>query len=57
MVDDAKTVFIFIDLFYITVALIAMILSFFLIMISFVSNVKENSWELGILRAVGLSKN
>lgn len=33
-----------------------MILSFFLILVSFVSNIRENSWELGVLRAVGLNK-
>lgn len=33
-----------------------MTLSFFLILVSFVSNVKDNSWEFGVLRAVGLSK-
>ena len=46
----------YINLFYIIVALVAMILSFFLILVSFVSNVKENSWEFGVLRAVGLDK-
>lgn len=38
------------------VAIVAMTLSFFLILVSFVSNVKDNSWEFGVLRAVGLSK-
>lgn len=33
-----------------------MTLSFFLILVSFVSNVKDNSWEFGVLRAVGLNK-
>ena len=33
-----------------------MILSFFLILVSFWSNIKENSWEFGVLRALGLTK-
>lgn len=53
---DANDTFYFITLFYVIVALIAMILSFFLILVSFVSNVRENSWEFGVLRAVGLDK-
>lgn len=53
---DAEDTFMYINLFYIIVALVAMILSFFLILVSFVSNVKENSWEFGVLRAVGLDK-
>lgn len=41
----------------IVVAVIALTLSFFLILISFVGNVKDNSWEFGVLRAIGLNKN
>jgi len=33
-----------------------MVLTFFLILVSFVANVRENSWEFGVLRAVGLNK-
>lgn len=47
----------YIDLFSMIVAAISMILSFFLILVSFVANIKENSWEFGVLRAVGLSKD
>lgn len=47
----------YIDLFSMVVAAIAIILSFFLILVSFVANIKENSWEFGVLRAVGLSKD
>lgn len=53
---DAEDTFFFITLFYIIVAIVAMTLSFFLILVSFVSNVKDNSWEFGVLRAVGLNK-
>jgi ABC-type antimicrobial peptide transport system permease subunit len=47
----------FIDLFSLIVAGISIILSFFLILVSFVSNIKENSWEFGVLRAIGLNKS
>lgn len=56
LVDDAASTFFYLELFYVIVGLVAMVLSFFLILVSFVSNVRENSWELGVLRAVGLDK-
>lgn len=56
LVETIQTAFFFIDLFYVIVSLISVILSFFLILVSFVSNVKENSWEFGVLRAIGLTK-
>lgn len=36
--------------------LIALILAFFLLLISTTSNIKENVWELGVLRAMGLTQ-
>ena len=47
----------YLTLFSISVVLIAIILSFFLILISFIANIKENSWEFGVLRAIGLNKD
>mmetsp|Transcript_8440 Transcript_8440/g.730 ORF Transcript_8440/g.730 Transcript_8440/m.730 type:complete len:88 (-) Transcript_8440:183-446(-) len=47
----------YIILFSIIVSVIAMILSFFLILVSFIANIKESSWEFGVLRAIGLNKN
>jgi ABC-type antimicrobial peptide transport system permease subunit len=44
------------NLFFIIIGLIALILSFFLIWMSFYSNIRENICEYGILRAIGLSK-
>mmetsp|Transcript_45905 Transcript_45905/g.33658 ORF Transcript_45905/g.33658 Transcript_45905/m.33658 type:complete len:197 (-) Transcript_45905:40-630(-) len=38
------------------IAFIALILTFFLLLISTNQNIKENVWELGVLRAVGLSQ-
>jgi len=49
--DDVFTYF---EIFNAVVAMIALILSFFLLLISFISNVRNNCWEIGILRAIGL---
>jgi ABC-type antimicrobial peptide transport system permease subunit len=56
LVNTARSSFYYIDLFYIIVAIVSTVLSFFLILVSFVSNVRENSWEFGVLRAIGLDK-
>jgi len=44
------------QIFIILVGFIAFSLSFFLLIISTTSNIKENMWELGVLRAIGLRK-
>lgn len=41
--------------FFNVVSVIAVILCFFLLWLSFDANVRENSWEFGVLRAIGLS--
>jgi ABC-type antimicrobial peptide transport system permease subunit len=43
------------NLFFQVVGVIAMVLCFFILFLSFTSNVNENSWEFGVLRAIGLS--
>jgi ABC-type antimicrobial peptide transport system permease subunit len=45
------------EIFFIVIGMIALILSFFLIWMSFYSNIRENICEYGILRAIGLSKS
>lgn len=37
------------------VALVGVILSFFVLFLSFTANIRENSWEVGVLRAIGLN--
>ncbi|CAD8197198.1 unnamed protein product [Paramecium octaurelia] len=54
--EEAENAFFYIQILNIVVAVIALTLSFFLILISFVGNVKDNSWEFGVLRAIGLNK-
>jgi hypothetical protein len=41
--------------FFTIVGVIAMIMCFFILWLSFNANVHENAWEFGVLRAVGLS--
>mmetsp|Transcript_29253 Transcript_29253/g.26688 ORF Transcript_29253/g.26688 Transcript_29253/m.26688 type:complete len:179 (+) Transcript_29253:2438-2974(+) len=55
-VESVQSTLVFIDIFFIAVAAIAISLSFFFTIISFVSTIKENSWEFGVLRAIGLNK-
>lgn len=43
------------QVFFVVVAVIAMTLCFFILWLSFTANVKENSWEFGVLRSLGLS--
>jgi ABC-type antimicrobial peptide transport system permease subunit len=48
---DAAT---FITLVFNVVAVIGVIFSFFVLWLSFMANIKENSWEFGVLRAIGV---
>ena len=43
------------NLFLLVVSVISMVLCFFILWLSFSSNVQENAWEFGVLRAVGLT--
>jgi ABC-type antimicrobial peptide transport system permease subunit len=43
------------QLFFIVVGVISMALCFVILWLSFTSNVTENGWEFGVLRAVGLN--
>ena len=36
-------------------AAIAIFLCFFMLFLSFTANVRENAWEFGVLRAIGLN--
>ncbi len=43
--------------FFNVIAVIAIVLCFFVLAVSFTGNVRDNSWEFGVLRSVGLSVN
>eukprot|EP00762_Andalucia_godoyi_P002414 ANDGO_02681.mRNA.1 FtsX domain-containing protein len=42
-------------IFFNVVAVIASVLLFFILWLSFIANVRENSWEFGVLRSLGLA--
>jgi len=46
-----------IDLFNNVVAVIIIVLCFFMLFVSFTANVTENAWEFGVLRALGMTAN
>jgi len=48
-------IFQFLLIFVVIVAIIGVIFSFFVLFLSSVANIRENSWEFGVLRALGLS--
>ena len=54
--EESKVAFFFIDLFFIIVSVIALILSFFLILVSFKANIQESVQEIGVVRAVGVNR-
>lgn len=43
------------NVFFQVVGAIAMIMCFFILWLSFVANVRENAWEFGVLRSIGLN--
>ena len=50
----ASSIFLF-EIFVGIVGAIALILAFFLLLISTTQNIKDNVWEFGVLRAMGLT--
>jgi len=54
-VESASVAIDLLIVFFNVVSIIAVILCFFLLWLSFDANVRENSWEFGVLLAVGLS--
>ena len=55
LVDSTTSAISILNLFFTLVSIIAVTLCFFVLWLSFTSNVNENSWEFGVLRAVGVS--
>jgi len=55
LIESARFAVSLLLLFFYVIATIAILLCFFVLWISFTANVRENSWEFGVLRAIGLS--
>ena len=51
-----SSIFLF-QLFSMIVGIIALILAFFLLLTSTNANIRDNFWELGVLKAMGLNKS
>ena len=45
------------QLFSVIVGIIALVLAFFLLLTSTYANIRDNIWELGVLKAIGLNKS
>jgi len=43
------------NLFFTIVGVLAMVVCFFILWLSFTANVRENAWEFGVLRAIGVN--
>lgn len=54
--ESINSFFWLLNLFVLGIAVITMGISFFLLLVSCKTNIAENSWELGVLRALGLDK-
>jgi ABC-type antimicrobial peptide transport system permease subunit len=52
-----KSALIIFQIFVGVIGFIALTLAFFLLMVSTTSNIRENVWEYGCLRAIGLNTN
>lgn len=55
LLDVTELTVLVMQMFFLFVGALALVLAFFLLWTSFSSNVRENSWEYGVLRAIGLT--
>lgn len=55
ILSATDTAIVVLNIFFILVALMIIVLCFFLLFVSFTSNVTENAWEFGVLRALGMT--
>ena len=46
----------FLEIFFVVVGSIGFALAFFLLLISTTANIKENVWELGVIRSIGVKR-
>jgi len=55
ILKSTETAILILNVFFYVVAFIVIILCFFLLFVSFTTNVNENAWEFGVLRAIGMT--
>lgn len=56
LLDSINSSLLLFQVFVTIVGIIALTLAFFLLLISTTANIKENLWEFGVIRAIGLTK-
>jgi len=54
--SNMETTQLIFNIFIVFLGIIAFIISFFMLLVATTSNIKENMWEFGVLRAIGLRK-
>ena len=54
--SNMETTQLIFNIFIIFLGIIAFIISFFMLLVATTSNIKENMWKFGVLRAIGLRK-
>lgn len=55
--DGVRSTLFLLEIFIIVVGAVAFCISFFLLVVSTTQNIRENIWEFGVLRAIGLRKD
>jgi len=55
LVASTATAINLLQIFFIVVTIIAITMCFFVLWLSFTANIRENAWEFGVLRALGLT--
>mmetsp|Transcript_2095 Transcript_2095/g.2663 ORF Transcript_2095/g.2663 Transcript_2095/m.2663 type:complete len:243 (-) Transcript_2095:57-785(-) len=55
--DTVASTLVLLEVFMIVVGAVAFIITFFLLLVSTSASIRENEWEFGVLRAIGLRKD
>ncbi|KAK2953542.1 putative permease family protein [Blattamonas nauphoetae] len=55
LLDTIQVTLDVLNAFFIVFSILAIIMCFFVLWISFISNVRDNAWEFGVLRSIGLT--
>jgi ABC-type antimicrobial peptide transport system permease subunit len=55
LVTTVKNTTIVLDAFFVVFGVVSILMCFFVLWISFTANVRENGWEFGVLRSLGLT--
>ena len=56
ILEGTSKTFFALRIFYSVIVIVSMTLTFFLLLVSLTKNVNEGKFEIGVLRAIGLSK-